>query len=318
MLRYILKRILLMIPVILGVIILVFTIIWFAPGDAVDTLSSEITTEEEKAEMRHDMGLDRPYIVQLGSYVNNLITKFSLGTALVNKTDIASDLAARFPNSLRMAIAGICASVLLGIPLGVYAALHQNKLGDTISMAIAILGISAPGFWIALVLVIMFAYKVKLFPAYGIGGAAHWILPIAAISLGGIAKLARQARSSMLEVIRSDYIVMAKAKGLPHREVIWKHALPNALIPLITVAGMSFGNLLGGGLVIEKVFSIPGVGGYLVEAVSARDFQAVQGGVILTSICFCVIMLACDLVMGFVDPRIKARYTGRKKRTKKQ
>ena len=316
MIKYILKRILLIIPVVLGVIVLVFTIIWFSPGDAVDTMASELTTEEEKEQMRHELGLDRPYIVQLGSYIYNVVTKLDLGTAIVNKTDILSDLTERFPNSLRLALFGILFSVCIGIPLGMYAALHQNKLGDSISMAVAVLGISAPGFWLALMLVLGFAYKIRLFPAYGMGGVKYWVLPIAATSIQGIAKLARQTRSSMLEVIRSDYIVMAKSKGLSRKAVIWRHALPNALIPLITVAGMSFGNVLGGGLIIEKVFAIPGVGGYLVAAVTARDFQAVQGAVIMTSFCFCIIMLLCDLLMAFVDPRIKARYSGAKRRKK--
>ena len=284
MLRYILKRVLLMIPVVIGVVALVFTIIYFSPGDVVETLASEITTEEEKAEMRRDLGLDRPYIVQLGDYLLGVFTRFDLGTAIVNKTDIASDMASRFPNSLRIALSSIVIAVCVGIPLGVYAALHQNKLGDAAATSLSLLGISTPGFWAALMFVLIFCYKIELLPAFGVGSWKNWVLPIAASSLHGIGKLTRQTRSSVLEVIRSDYIVMAKAKGLPHRKIIWKHVIPNAMLPLITVAGMTFGTMLGGGLVIERVFSIPGVGGYLVDAVNARDFRAVQGGVICTSI----------------------------------
>lgn len=316
MIRYIFKRLLMMIPVVIGVVVLVFTIIWFSPGDVVDTLASEITTEEEKEQMRHELGLDRPYIVQLADYLWNVFTKFDLGTAMVNKTDIAKDLAARFPNSMRLALIGIISSFVLGVPMGIYAALHQNKAGDIIMTAVALFGISTPGFWAALMLVLIFAYQLNLVPAYGMGSFQHWILPIIATSLHGMAKLCRQTRSSMLEVIHSDFITTAKAKGLPYRQVIWRHALPNALLPLITVAGMNFGSTLGGGLVIEKVFAIPGVGGYLVEAVNARDFQAVQGGVVMTSIFFSLVMLLCDIVMAFVDPRVKSRYAGKKRRKK--
>ena len=314
--KYIIKRIILMIPVLIGVITLVFTILWFAPGDVVDTLASDVSTEEQKEAMRHDLGLDRPYIVQLGDYIWGVFTRFDLGTSLANKTSISQDIAVRFPNSMRIALMAMIVSVCIGIPLGVYAALHQNKAGDVIATVTALLGVSTPGFWIALMLVVVFSSKLQILPAFGVGTWKHWVLPVIATSLNGIARQARQARSSMLEVIRSDYIMMAKAKGISTRKVIWRHAVPNALMPLITVAGMSFGSLLGGGLIVERVFSIPGIGGYLVDAVNSRDFKAVQGAVILTSLCFCGAMLLCDLLMAFIDPRIKAQYAGKKRRKK--
>ena len=316
MLRYIIKRLLLMIPVLIGVIALVFTILWFSPGDVVSSLTSDLATEEQKAEVRHDLGLDRPFIVQLGDYVLGVFTRFDLGTSLVNKTNISKDLASRFPNSLRIAVIGISMSIIIGVPLGVYAALNQNKAGDAAAMAVALLGVSTPGFWIALMLMLLFAYRFPILPAFGLGSWKHWVLPGLATSMMGVARQARQSRSSMLEVIRSDYVMMAKAKGLTARRVIWRHALPNALMPLITVAGMSFGALLGGGLIVERVFSIPGLGGYLVDAVNSRDFRAVQGAVVLTSLCFCVVMLFCDILMAAIDPRIKAQYAGKRRRKK--
>lgn len=305
-----------MIPVLIGVITLVFTILWFAPGDVVDTLTTDLATEEQKTAMRHELGLDRPYIVQLADYIWGVFTRFDLGKSLANKTSIAQDIAARFPNSLRIALMAMIVSVCVGIPLGIYAALHQNKAGDIAATIIALLGVSTPAFWIALMLVVLFSSKFPILPAFGVGTWKHWVLPVIATSLSGIARQARQARSSMLEVIRSDYIVMAKAKGISNRKVIWRHAVPNALMPLITVAGMSFGSLLGGGLIVERVFSIPGIGGYLVDAVNSRDHQAVQGAVILTSLCFCGAMLLCDLLMAFIDPRIKGQYAGKKRRKK--
>ena len=311
MIRYILKRILMIIPVVIGVVALVFTIIWFAPGDAVDTLSGMTTTEEEKAELRHELGLDRPFFVQLGEYIWNIASRLDFGTALINKTKISDDIVARFPNSLKLALGGIIFAIAVGIPLGVYSALHQNRLGDTIATTVSLIGVSTPGFWAALMLVLLFAYKLGWLPAYGDGSFRHWIMPVICAGLNNTARLCRQTRSSMLDVLGSDYVIMAKSKGLKHKAVIWKHALPNALLPIITVAGMGFGAGLGGGLIIERVFNIPGMGGYLIDAVNSRDHIAVQGAVIVVSLCFCLIMLLCDIIMSYVDPRIKARYAGR-------
>lgn len=314
MIKYVLKRLLLMIPVVMGVVMLVFTILYFTPGDVVDVIASSDWSEEEKAELRHEMGLDQPYYKQLLNYYKKVLINRDLGTALVNKTDIASDLAERMPFSVSFALIGITGSILFGIPLGIYAALHQDKPGDVAATVLSLLGSATPGFFLALVLVLIFAYRLRWFPAYGLGGFKYWVLPVLANCFSGVANMCRQTRSGMLEVIRSDYVVMAKAKGLSKKTVIWKHALPNALIPLITSAGMMFGAMLGDGLIIEKVFSIPGVGMYLVTAVQQRDTNAVQGGVIITSIFFSLVMLLVDVIIAFVDPRIRAKYQSVKKR----
>lgn len=314
MIKYVLKRLLLMIPVVMGVVMLVFTILYFTPGDVVDVIASSDWPEEEKAELRHEMGLDQPYYKQLLNYYKKVLIDRDLGTALVNKTDIAADLAERMPFSVSFALIGIAGSIIFGIPLGIYAALHQDKPGDVAATVLSLLGSATPGFFLALVLVLIFAYRLRWFPAYGLGGFRYWVLPVLANCFSGVANMCRQTRSGMLEVIRSDYVVMAKAKGLSKATVIWKHALPNALIPLITSAGMMFGAMLGGGLIIEKVFSIPGVGMYLVTAVQQRDTNAVQGGVIITSIFFSLVMLLVDVIIAFVDPRIRAKYQSAKKR----
>ena len=204
----------------------------------------------------------------------------------------------------------------MGIPLGIYSALHQNKAGDRIAVVISMLGVSIPHFWLALMMILLFSMKLKILPAYGVGGIQYWIMPIISVCLGGVATLARQTRSSMLEVIHSDYIVTAKSKGLSEKNIILHHALPNALIPIITVAGMNFGTMLGGGLIVEQIFTIPGVGFYLTKGITQRDYYAVMGGVILLSIAFSVIMLLTDLIQAFVDPRIKAQYAGNVKRRK--
>lgn len=314
--KYILKRILLMIPVILCVTVLVFTIIHFTPGDAAQVVAGQTATEEELNAIRESMGLNDPYIVQLGRYMYQVFIKHDLGTAMVNKTSISADMAERFPYSVLLALISITLAIIVGIPLGIYSALHQNKAGDRIAVVISMLGVSIPHFWLALMMILLFSMKLKILPAYGVGGIQYWIMPIISVCLGGVATLARQTRSSMLEVIHSDYIVTAKSKGLSEKNIILHHALPNALIPIITVAGMNFGTMLGGGLIVEQIFTIPGVGFYLTKGITQRDYYAVMGGVILLSIAFSVIMLLTDLIQAFVDPRIKAQYAGNVKRRK--
>lgn len=314
--KYVLKRILLMIPVILCVTILVFTIIHFTPGDAAQVVGGQTATEAELQAIRENMGLNDPYYVQLGRYMYQVFIKHDLGTAMVNKTSITNDMAQRFPYSILLALIGITFAIVIGIPLGIYSALHQNKAGDRIAVIVSMLGVSVPHFWLALMLILLFSMKLGILPAYGVGGIKFWIMPIIANCFGGIATTARQTRSSMLEVIHSDYIVTARSKGLNERQVIFRHALPNALIPIITVAGMNFGGMLGGGLIIEQIFTIPGVGFYLTKGITQRDYYAVMGGVILLSAAFSVIMLVTDLIQAFVDPRIKAQYAGNVKRRK--
>ena len=317
MLKYILKRILLMIPVILGVVILVFTLMQLTPGDPAQVILGPTATSEQINELRNEMGLNDPYIVQLGRYLYQVFLKGDFGTSYISNISITTELMQRFPKTLIFAVAGMVLSLGLGIPLGVNAAVKQNSLADYGSMTLALIGTSMPGFWFALVLILLFSAKLGWLPAYGTGGLKYWILPIASTAFAGITTMARQVRSGMLEVINSDYITMAKSKGVSKKNVIYRHALPNALIPVITVAGMSFGSSLGGTLIAETIFSIPGVGVYIVNAVKTRDYPVVQGGVILLAVAVSLIMLACDLLMAAIDPRIKAQITGGKKRGKK-
>ncbi len=318
MLKYIVKRVLLMIPVILCVTILVFTMMQMAPGDPAEVILGSTATAEQIDELRQEMGLNDPYIVQLGRYMKNVFLHFDFGNSYVTNISVGTELLNRFPKTLTFAIWGMVLSLALGIPLGVTAAVHHNTAVDYGSMALALIGTSLPGFWFALLLIMLFSQKLGWLPAYGIGGIQYWILPIASTAFAGVTTMARQMRSGMLEVINSDYITMAKAKGVKQKSVIYKHALPNALIPVITVAGMSFGTSLGGTLIAETIFSIPGVGVYIVNAVNNRDYTVVQGGVILLAITFSIIMLVCDLLFAAIDPRVKAQITGGKKRSKKK
>lgn len=318
MLKYILNRIILMIPVILCVTVLVFTLMQMAPGDPAEVILGATATADEIQELRTEMGLNDPYIVQLGRYLGNVFLRFDFGTSYISNIAIGGELLNRFPKTLIFAVWGMVLSLVIGIPLGVTAAVHQNSLIDYGSMTLALIGTSLPGFWFALVLILLFSAQLGWLPAYGVGGIEYWILPIASTAFAGVTTMARQMRSGMLEVIHSDYITMAKAKGVKKQSVIYRHALPNALIPVITVASMSFGSSLGGTLIAETIFSIPGIGVYIVNAVNNRDYPVVQGGVILLAITFSVIMLVCDLMIAAVDPRVKAQISGGKKRKRKK
>jgi peptide/nickel transport system permease protein len=291
----------------LGVTIVVFSIMYLVPGDpAVAILGTEAEPAALEA-LRIRLNLDKPYLVRLGIYLYQVFIKFDLGESYLTGTKVMQDLMIRFPNTLILDLSCIFLS-FLGIPLGIYAATHQNKTGDYVSMVLALGGVSIPGFWLALMLVLFFANTLRILPAYGVGGWQFWVLPILSSALFGIGMLARQTRSSMLEVINSDYIVMARSKGISERKVIYQHALPNALIPVITIIGTSFGALLGGNVLTETIFSIPGIGYYMVRAVNNRDYPCVQGSVLMLSLAFSVIMIITDLALAYADPRIKAQF----------
>ncbi|MGM9594223.1 MAG: ABC transporter permease [Candidatus Onthomonas sp.] len=316
--KYIAKRLLLMIPVILGVVILVFTLLYLAPGDAVSVILGSGYTEEAAAVMREELGLNEPYIVQLGNYLVQL-AHLDFGKSWVSGVPVAQELMARAPRTLIIGSVSILITAVCGILLGIVAAINQNKWPDTVATVLALLGTSLPNFFFALLLVLVFAYYLDWLPAYGMGGIEYYILPVIANAVGGIAMLTRQTRSSMLEVIRADYITMARSKGLSNRKIIFQHMLPNAMIPVLTTIGMQFAGVLGGGIIIETVFSIPGVGYYLVTGCNNRDYNVVMACTIVISVAFSIIMLAVDLLMAAVDPRIKAQFaeSGARKRGKK-
>lgn len=318
MLRYVWRRLLWMIPIVLGVAILVFTLMTFCPGDPAQIILGSSATADEVAAMRETLGLNRPYLVRLGEFLSDTFIHFDLGRSWMNDTNIASAIAGRLPRTLALALTTLTLSVCIGIPLGITAAVHQGGFGDNLSMVLALVGISIPNFWLAMLLILLFSVRLEWLPAMGIGGIEYYILPAIAGSTMGIATLARQTRSSMLDVIRSDYITTARAKGVPENKVITKHALKNALIPIITVAGNQFGHLVGGAMVIETIFSIPGMGTLIVQGVNQRDYPVVQAGAIFLAIAFSLIMLGVDLLYAAVDPRIKAKYSNMGRKAKKK
>jgi len=312
--RYILRRLIQMIPVILGVTILIFTILYFIPGDPVRMLLGPEPTPAQVEAKRQEMGLNDSYFVRLGRYLEGIILHFDFGKSWIYNTPVTSELLQRFPRTLTIAIICILLQIFIGTPLGILAAVNRNGWGDRIAMFIAMFGISMPNFWLALMLILFFSVRLGWLPPYGIGGIKYYILPCIANAFPGIATQARQTRSSLLEVIRSDYITTARAKGMSEFRILFRHALPNALLPVITIIGNGMGMLLGGTVVIEMIFAIPGVGWYLVGGIGNRDINVVQSSVIFLAIAFTLIMLLVDLAYAFIDPRVKAQFASQKRR----
>lgn len=316
--RYVLKRLLWMIPIVLGVAILVFSMMTVCPGDPAQTILGSTALESDLANMREQLGLNDPFLVRLADYLSEVFLHGNLGASWITKVDIASSIADRLPRTLALSLFTLLISFGLGIPLGIVAATHQNRWQDSLCMVFALIGVAIPNFWLALLLVIQFSVKLGWFPPMGIDeGLICYVLPALSGCMGTLASCARQTRSSMLDVIRADYITTARSKGVPERLVIYKHALKNALIPIITMLGAAFGRLLGGMMIIETIFSIPGMGTYIITAVNNRDYPVVQGGTIFLAITFSLCMLAVDLLYAAVDPRIKAQYASTKKKAKK-
>lgn len=309
MAKYILKRLLLMIPVVLGVTFLIFTIMTFTPGDPATIILGGTGTPEEIAALTEKLGLNRPFFTRFFEYVKGIVTEFDFGTSYITGRDVKADIIQRFSYSLRIALLSMCFSLGFGVPLGIVAAVNRNTWKDNASMSVALLGVSMPTFWFGLMLSIIFALNLRWLPPSGVGSFKHYIMPCLAVSMSGIASMARQTRSSMLEVIRADYITTARAKGQTERAVTYKHALRNALIPVITQAGSVFGLLLCGTLVSETVFSIPGLGTYMVTAIKSRDYPCIQGAVIFISVVFSLVMLLVDILYAWVDPRIRAQFS---------
>lgn len=315
--KYIVKRILWLGVVLLGTAFVIFTVMYFVPGNPADIALPSTATYEEKQVFLDSLGLNEPYYVQLGRYLYDTFIKFDFGTSWTYKVPVVQALFERIPRTLLLSCIIIVVGAAIGIPLGIFAALKQNKWQDRTLMVLAMVGVSMPEFWLALMMVLVFCLKLNWLPAFGVGTPAHWILPVIAGSVTGIAKNARQMRSSTLETIRSDFVSTARAKGLPESKVIGKHMLPNALIPIINILGAQFGKSIGGTVVLESVFTFPGVGLYLLTSINTRDFPSVRSSVLILSFFAAVVMLIVDLIYAYIDPRIKAQYVMTGKRRKK-
>ncbi len=332
MTNYIIKRLLALIPIIIGVALIVFLLIHLIPGDPAQVMLGERASPEALAQLRESMGLNEPLYKQFIKFFKDLL-RFDLGRSIMSNNPVMNEISYRFPATLELTIFAMIFSIVVGIPMGIFAATHQNSIFDNISMFISLIGVSMPIFWLGLMLIWLFGVIWGWFPpsarlSVGIeletitnlhvvdsiitlnwvalkNALSHLVLPAVALGTIPLAIIARMTRSSMLEVLKQDYIRTAYSKGLRKRVVIYKHALKNALIPIITVVGLQFGRLLGGAVLTETIFSWPGLGKYLVDAINARDFPIVQGGILFFAIAFVFVNLIVDISYAAIDPRIE-------------
>lgn len=316
MATYITRRVLGLLPVLLAISLMVFLMLHLAPGDPVLTIlgASERTNldPEVVAQVRREFGLDQPLYTQYFMFVSKAL-RGNLGRSFQTRQDVLEMVASRLPATLQLTFAAMTISLLISIPLSVLSAMNQNSLLDNASMIFAAFGISIPRFWFGLILILFFGVRLRVLPTTGIGHIEdglldvirHLILPAVSLGLSMLALVTRMTRSSMLEVVRQDYIRTARAKGLSQRIITYKHALKNALIPVVTVVGIQFGGLLGGAVVTETIFSWPGVGRLAVNSILRRDFPMVQGTTLVLCFTFVVVNLLVDILYTFLDPRIR-------------
>jgi peptide/nickel transport system permease protein len=310
---YIIKRLLQAIPTVLGVITAVFLILHLTPGDPAQTILGEYATKQQVAELREQLGLNRPLYAQYLRFLWNA-ARGDFGYSITTRQPVMAETLRVMPYTVELCFAGILVSLIIGIPAGVISATHRNTIIDHASMSFAVIGISPPVFWLGIALIYIFSVQLRWFPAIGGGDHGdirgllyHLVLPAVCIGVRISAITARIARSSMLEVLSQEYVRTARAKGLREFLVVYKHALKNASIPLVTVVGLNMGVLLGGALLIEIVFARPGIGKLVVDAIFSRDYPQVQGTIAVFASAFILINLICDIAYAFLDPRIKYR-----------
>jgi len=304
--RFIVRRLLLAIPTLFGVLVGAFLLLYGAPGDPVMAMVGERADEETIARLRRELRLDDPIHVQFAHYVGG-IARGDLGRSYITNRPILRDIRERFPKTLQLAGAAMLLAAAIGITLGILSARRPGGIIDRIGLGVAYLGVSFPVFWVGLLLILLFSVTLRILPPSGAGGWKYLILPAIALGMRSIAFLARMTRSAMLEALGSDFVRTARAKGLTEQTVVVRHALRNALIPIITVLGLDFGSYLTGSILTETIFSWPGLGRYVVNAISRRDLPAIQGSVLFLSTVFVLVNLLTDLAYAKADPRVSYR-----------
>lgn len=322
MLKYSLKRILYMIPVTIAVIFIVYLIMYLTPGDPVALLLGSDATPELIAETREKLGITDPFFVQFGRYLLNLCHG-DFGTSWYTGNPVSERLFAAIPYTVKLSLGAMLVALIISIPLGVAAAVKHNTITDYAISVFAMIGVSAPTFWVGTMLILLFALEWRLLPSAFDGTLKSFILPTITQGFNMLASIVRTQRSSMLEVLSADYIRTARAKGVSHFSATYKHALRNAVLPSITVAGLDFGLLVGGSVAIETVFAIPGVGRLMIDNIKLHDTPTVVGCMVFVSVMVSIINLLVDILYGLIDPRIKAQYlkgnnNGKKKNKKKE
>ena len=314
--RYLLRRLILMLPTLIIVTFLVFALLFLSPGDPVLLLVpiEEVNqlSDEEMDSLRRELGLDRPLPVQYADWVFDVL-RGDLGRSIHQRRPVVDLLAARFPVTLELALLSVLLASVVAIPIGIYTAVRPGGLGDLVGNVIALMGVSAPNFWVALLLIVLFAVQLRWLPAGGfvrisddpVAHVERMILPVVTLGTALMAVTMRLTRSSMLEVLNEDYIRTARSKGLSQNRIVYVHALKNALIPVVTTVGLQIGRILGGTVAIELIFSFPGMGKLMLDGIFARDFPVVQGAVLLITISFMLINLLVDFTYALIDPRIR-------------
>lgn len=310
MLRYIGKRLLILIPTLLVVTVVIQLFIIITPGDPARMMAGSLVSEEEVEALREEMGLNDPFIVRYGNYMKNLFSG-NFGTSYRTKSDVITDILTRFPYTLLLVFVSMTIALGIGIPVGIYAATHQYSWKDNLAIFLSLFCVSMPSFWFALMLIQQLCVKWKLLPVAGVETWVGWVLPCFTTALTYAASIARQMRSNMLEVIRQDYITTARAKGQTERKVLYKHALKNAIIPIIMTVGSIFGMAMGGSMVTEVIYGIPGMGSYTLDALNSRDYPVIQTNVLFLSALFSIVLLLTDIAFAIADPRIRAQYSGK-------
>jgi len=304
MFRYALGRTAESIPVLAGTLLLVFSMIHLVPGDAALLMAGMEAGPETVARIRQDLGLDRPLPVQFGRYLQQ-VASGDLGVSIRTRTPVATELAERAPVTIRLAVLATAAATLAGIVLGIVAALHHARPWDGLVVVLSLLAASTPSYWLALMLMLGASLWLGLLPSVGIATPWHYVLPVATLAAQSVGIIARMTRAAMIEELGREFVRAAEARGVPHRRVVVRHALANALVPIVSVVGLRFGGLLAGTVLVESVFAIPGLGRLVVDAVIARDYPMVQGAVLAIAAMYIVVNTATDVVYGLVDPRVR-------------
>ena len=307
--RYVLKRLAMMIFVLLGVAFVVFSIMEMSPGDPARMMLSDNATLEEIQAFNEKFDLDRPFLIRFFDYMVNLVTRFDFGTSWLTSRPVLGTLLERVPITLIIAFGSIAFASLIGVTLGVISAVKQYSALDYVARVTAMLCAAIPVFWLGMLLATLFAMKLHWLPASGVGSWKNFVLPIVTLGIPYSARILRSTRSYMLEAVRQDYVRTARAKGVPERLVIWKHAFNNVCLPVINSIGVYIGGLLGGAVVTETVFGCNGLGQFIINSVKRKDIPSVTGGTVFLAMIFSLILLSVDLIHASIDPRIKARYS---------
>lgn len=307
MIKYTLRRLLSLIPTLIGVSFIVFALLYLTPGDAVTATMGANAPKEAIEATRESLGLNDPFLIQYGRFLKGMLHG-DLGTSYHTGQGVAKTLASLFPNTLKLASFALSIAVFFGIGFGIISAVKKYSIIDNITMVLGLIGLAMPIFWSGLLLILLFSVKWGLLPSSGFTTFKHMILPAVALGFQSTAVIMRQTRSSMLDVLDKDYIRTAKAKGLGEGAIIGIHALKNALIPVITTIGLQMGGLLGGSVLTETIFSVPGIGRLMVESVKTRDYPIILGGVMFISLTYCIISIIVDILYGFADPKVRAKY----------